>query len=197
MSATGIWATELRRPSTGFTLIEILVVMLIIGIMIVGVALSPRVAGNDRDLEKERDRILALADYMRDQAVLQSREYGMRCNTGGYEFVVFDAFTNSWKQVEGDEVTRPRQLPPGISLTLLVEGSKIVLPATEAKVDEDTANQSDAEAIELRPQIMLYSSGELSLFELTLQRKSGAGVRIKPSGTSDRIEATVLEPNPA
>ncbi len=185
ISGTGISTNRPQSTNAGFTLIEILVVLLIIGIMIVGTVLSTSLGGNDRELEKERDRILALTDYLRDQAALQNREYGMRCFTGGYEFLVFDSRTALWQRLEGDSETRARRLPTGISMTVRVEGREIILPRADARPDE------------LTPQIMLYSSGELNLFELTLQRKDGDGVRFAPSSVSDRIEAVDLVAEPA
>jgi general secretion pathway protein H len=181
ISATGTWTNSPQRRHAGFTLIEILVVLLIIGIMIVGAVLSVRVGSDDRDLEKERDRILALTDYLRDQAALQNREYGMRCFIGGYEFLVHDARSGAWQRLADDSATRPRQLPAGLAMTVSIEGRPIVLPPAEA------------EAADLAPQILLHSSGDLNLFELTLQRESGeAGVRFAPSANSDRIEVTDL-----
>lgn len=168
-----------RLQARGFTLVEILVVVLIIGIMAVGAALTVGVAHGDRDLERERDRILALADYMRDQATLQNREFGLRCFRGGYEFVVFDPRTGLWQRDEREDLMRPRRLPKGLTMELNVEGRQIVLPAAEVRPDE------------IAPQILLYSSGDLSLFELFLERdEQGARFRIAPSPVSDRIEAT-------
>jgi hypothetical protein len=46
---------------------------------------------------------------------------------------------------------------------------------------------------DLSPQILLFSSGELNLFELTLQRAAtGEGARLTPSENSDGIEVTAL-----
>jgi general secretion pathway protein H len=180
ISATGTWTNNPRRRA-GFTLIEILVVLLIIGIMIAGAVLSIGVTGGDRELEKERERVLALTDYLRDQAGLQNREYGMRCFIGGYEFLVYDPRSGRWQRLEGDTATRVRHLPTGLVMDLSIEGRDIVLPRETVEDDE------------LAPQILLYSSGDLNLFELTLRREATAGgVRFAPSPTSDRIEATEL-----
>ena len=184
-SATGTWSS-CRLTQRGFTLIEIMVVMLIIGIMITATVLSSGIAHGDRDLEKERDRILGLTDYMREQASLQNREFGIRCYDGGYEFVVYNRDPNNmdaglWQRVADDPLMRSRHLPEGLDLELAVDGRRIKLPPEEVKDDE------------LAPQVLLYSSGELNLFELTLRREpAGAGVRIAPSAAEDRIEAKAL-----
>src|SRR5580658_1401436 len=93
-SATGTSAT--RRSGVGggrargFTLIEILVVVAIIAIISVGVLLSVNLTGRDRDLETESNRLYTLFNYAREQAELQTREYGVRFDDDGYEFLTYD-----------------------------------------------------------------------------------------------------------
>ena len=175
-SATGTWSNP---PATqrGFTLIEILVVVLIIGIMVAGTALSVGLAHGDRELENERDRLLALTSYVREQGAMQNREFGMRCFQGGYEFLAYNPQDNRWYRMEDEPTLRPRELPQGIDILVKVEGRRIILPEKEVLPDE------------LAPQVMLLSSGELNLFELTLQREpAGASVRIAPA-EGDVLEA--------
>jgi general secretion pathway protein H len=176
--ATGTSRTSPRRSSAGFTLVEILVVLVIIGIMIGGAVLSIQTATSDSTLDKERDRMIAVMDYLRDQANLQNREYGIRCFEGGYEFLVYDAREDVWLRLEDDVLTKARKLPVGIELSLVIEGRKIVLPPAKIK-DEDR-----------EPQILLFSSGELNLFELTLEREGGRSVNFKPGSASEIIEVT-------
>src|SRR5579885_3371299 len=66
----------LGRPR-GFTLLEILVVVLIIGVVTAGMLLSMSFAGKDTDLETESKRLLSLMDYAREQSELQTRNYGV------------------------------------------------------------------------------------------------------------------------
>jgi general secretion pathway protein H len=183
--ATGTWTSRPRPASTGFTLVEILVVLVIIGLMVVGVLLSINTATSDSDLDKERNRMTAVMDYLRDQAALESREYGIRCFEGGYEFLVYNARDGVWLRLENDNLTLPRKLPAGIDMTVLIEGRKIVLPPAQIKDEER------------KPQILLFSSGELNLFELTLEREGGKRVTFKPGSASDNIEVTEVAANPA
>ncbi|MEO8308203.1 MAG: type II secretion system minor pseudopilin GspH [Pseudomonadota bacterium] len=186
-SGTGISVSNIRSAA-GFTLIEILVVVLIIGVMVAGAVLSLRVTGDDRELDHERDRLLALADYLRDQAALQNREYGIRFYVGGYEFLAYEPRSSLWESLTGDPQMRPRQLPAGIDVKLDVEGRTIVLPSTR------TGGAGNDQRV---PQIMLFSSGEMSQFELTLRRSGGgAGVQFDPDPQGDSIKATALAAAP-
>jgi hypothetical protein len=160
------------------------VALVIVGIMIAGVTLSVNIARGKNPLEVERARISAIIDEVRDHAALQSREYGIRCFSGGYEFLVYDPRNQTWLRLEGDSLTRARELPPGVEMTLLIEGRPIVLP--EAKVRDE----------ERKPQILLFSSGELNLFELQLRFKGSKGVSFKPAAASDQIEIAELAATP-
>ena len=83
----------------GFTLVEILVVLVIIGIITAGILLSVNVTGRDRDLERESDRLLAVFNYAREQAELQTREYGIMFQDDGYEFLTYDTRRDTWRSV--------------------------------------------------------------------------------------------------
>ena len=170
--ATGTWTSSrgarraLRPPAAagGFTLIEVMVVVLIIGVVIAGTLLSIGTTGRDSELERERDRLASLCDYVRERAELQTLEYGLRVTPTSYAFVVYDNRTRRWDEDALDTTLGLHRLPVGLDLSLVVEGRKVLLK------EPDKSSKLKSEIIDLTPQIMLFSSGDLSDFELTLAR---------------------------
>ena len=143
----------------GFTLIELLVVVVIIGIVSTGVLLATGLAWRDRELEEQGERLFALTAYAREQAELQTREFGLFCDEHGYEFLVFDPRRDAWRSVMEDEVLRARELPEGLRLRLAVEGREVVLRRPSAEQEE-----------EKMPHVMIFSNGDLTPFRLTIER---------------------------
>src|SRR5437016_10720679 len=107
-----------HRASAGFTLVEILVVVLIIGVISAGVLLSVSLTGRDRELEKESDRLLALFTYAREQAELQTREYGVSFQDDGYEFLTYDMHRATERSAFEDEALGARKLPDALAVSL-------------------------------------------------------------------------------
>ena len=160
-----------------------LVVLAIIGIVSAGVLLSLNLTGHDPALKTASRRLASLMRYARDQAELETRDYGIVFDTRGYEFVVFSERRNEWRKATGDTVLRPRSLPPGLHLTVIVDARVVKLHA---------GPQTDPGA--LAPQVVLYSSGDLSSFEVTLERpRTHAGFVIKPNRDGRIIEQPLAQ----
>ena len=148
------------QRDAGFTLIEILVVCLIIGIVVAGIVLSVNLTGRDRELEKESRRLYTLVDYAREQAELQTREYGVMFRDDGYEFLTYDPRRALWRSVTEDDALTDRKLPYGLGFKLLVETRPVVLTRP-------------ADAKDKTPQVMIFSNGDLTSFAATLERDGG------------------------
>lgn len=165
---------EVRRAREGgFTLIELMVVVLIIGLMAAGIVLSVGVTGRDTELEKESERAFQLIKYVREKAELQTREYGLYCGDHDYQFVTFDPRKQIWRPVDEDDALRARQLPEGLKLRLVVEGREVVLkaPDDKEKQKKKTKEELEKELRAFQPHVMLFSNGDLTSFALTVWRE--------------------------
>jgi general secretion pathway protein H len=174
----------------GFTLIELMVVVVIIGLLYATTLLSLGGSGKDSQLEQERDRLATLIDYVRERAALQTVEYGIRCEQGGYRFLMYDNRQALWLEDPLDDSLRPRKVPAGLEIALVVEDRAIVLPRSSAATQAGTAAKKGSGAAtpqgttpDLTPQVMLYSNGDLTSFKLTLSR-AGTGRSAVLTGTS-------------
>jgi len=189
-SETGTSATSGRRRhfasapgagGAGFTLIELLVVVVIIGIISAGMVLSLGLTGRDRELEKESDRLLALFTYAREQAELQTREYGVMFQDDGYEFLSYDVHRGSWRSVTEDDALGSRKLPDGLGFKLKVEARDVVLKRPKDATDKT-------------PQVMIFSNGDLTAFVATLERDAGVrSVTLTEDDKGEVIEQPMVE----
>jgi len=167
--------------AAGFTLIELLVVVVIIGVVSAGVLLSVNLTGRDTELEKEGTRLLTLVNYAREQAELQTREYGIRFRDNGYEFLAYDVRRGTWRDVYEDDALRDRSLPEGLGIELSVEARPVVL--AKPKDDKDKT-----------PQVVIFSNGDLTTFEVTLERDGGArSISLSQDDKGQVIEKPMVE----
>lgn len=159
-----------RRGQRGMTLIEILVVVVIIGILATIATLSVGLLGGDREIERESGRLADGIALLQEQAQLEGRDYGLRIEGTGYEFMRFDAFEQTWKPVEDDPGLAPHELPPGLAFELVLEGRPVMLRREE---------RPEARL----PQLFAWGSGDMTPYELSLVR-SGAS-RVTLAGAAD------------
>jgi len=189
-----------RRKMSGFTLLELLVVVFIIGILSTLFTLSVGLTGSDRELETETDRLIAVVQLASDEAVMQGRELGMRFYPDGYEFATFqedfveyydidesdeteEQDRSEWNVLSNEDLLGQRSLPEGILLELEIDGRSIVLDRHDAD-DRDDENDQDDEnensERDYQPQIRLFSSGDVSPFLVHLRRTfENKGVQIE------------------
>jgi general secretion pathway protein H len=104
-----------RRQLSGFTLLEVVVVLLIITIILgmVGVNLTRNPADTLRD---EADRLALVLQNAQQQAILEGKPYGFKFTEKGYQFLRLDA-NYHLVPIETEELLTPRELPPAMTLT--------------------------------------------------------------------------------
>lgn len=158
--------------SAGFTLLELMVVLVLIGIIFSFAMLS--LGGDDLSemMEQETRRLVTLLALAGDEAVLRGEELAVHFSDEGYEFLVlYDA---GWQPSGGDALLKAYTLPAGITIRLEVDGDP---PGLAGQGDD-----RDDEA--LTPEVFILSSGEMTPFTATLQAHD--------STTRYRLSASVL-----
>jgi general secretion pathway protein H len=137
-----------------------MVVVAIIGIFVGAVVLSMGVVGSDRQVEQEALRLRSLLDLLREEALMQSRDFGVLFTETGYRFYVFDYQQLAWLQPTDDRLLKEHTLREPLNLSLTLEDRRLVLdPNFDARESEDP-----------EPQVMILSSGELTPFEAAVYR---------------------------
>ncbi|NIV18167.1 MAG: type II secretion system minor pseudopilin GspH [Woeseiaceae bacterium] len=162
----------IRRHHRGFTLIEILVVVMIIATVLSVAVLSVRIVDDDRELRNEARRLGSLISAIQEEASMQGRDFGLEFMTASYRFVEYDAFSGQWIEIVDDDLFRLRELPEEVEFELYLEGQRIVLEAEAVEIEEPKEDDDPFTRASntYTPHVFLFSSGDVTPFELSLTR---------------------------
>lgn len=150
--------------SRGFTLVEILVVVVILGVIVSMATLSMGLLGRDRQAEDESRRFWAVLQQAREESELQGIDVGVFVGRSEYEYLRFDSRRNEWVPLLDDPLYRTRELPEGLRFRLWLESREVVLrPTLPNRNDKDQHKKWP-------PQVMVLSSGDVMPFELRIER---------------------------
>jgi len=148
--------------SKGFTLVEILVVLVIMAVVISLAVFSANVTGRDSQLDEESQRIQGLIGLLHERALLEGRDFGLRIEPTAYEFVVYEPLRDRWMMLDQEQEYRHRQLPKGISFLLQLDSQTVVIKPIDRTLSSDLPPAG--------PQVAIAASGEGTPFRLTLLR---------------------------
>ncbi len=166
------------RPvvSAGFTLLELMLVILLIGLLATMVTLNFSGESRQEKLTNAAERFQQLTQYVAETALLQQQEWGFYVQNNRYGFLYYDNDTAKWLAAEEPEGLRQHQLPQDMSLTLELEGLEAsednLLSQLQWQFDEDEPETDEARDIPVLPQVFILSSGEISPFKLIFAEQS-------------------------
>lgn len=135
----------MTTPARGFTLLEVMVVLVLIGI-ITSFALLSAGRGPQERLAEEAQRLAALLQLQQQEAILASELRGIRFSRTGYALLRRDE-KNNWQAPPAADSLIQRQLPDDMTLGLWVEGQPVSLKNPPKW-----------------PQVVLLASGEATEF---------------------------------
>lgn len=186
-----------RAHETGFTLIEVLVVLVIIGVVVTFASLSVDPTGPGDRLHSASQRLVAQARDAADEAILSGHTIGLQLAGHGYRFIRLT--DRGWQTLnKTDSPLRPRHLDDDIHLDRVSdEGQRnehnhqvdtLTLPASpilgrkpgEPAVEERDNDDEDNQQLSV-PAALFLSSGELLPFSLEVSA-DGVDHRYRISG---------------
>ena len=142
----------MRLAACGFTLIEVLIVIVIVAIMSATVAISFNGGDRERRLKVEVQRIAGLLELTRSQAIQRNEEWGLFVDESTFSFAYFDEETRDWV---------PWQQRPLRETTL--ENMRLELSVDEQVELPGTFDEGDV------PDLVFFSSGESQKYDLRIQ----------------------------
>jgi general secretion pathway protein H len=152
--------------SAGFSLLELLLVLFVIGLL---AGLATLNLGGDRgarELDELVRHVAAVARYARDEAQFSGRDYGLRLAPGPgagtarvLELRWLERREQGWQPPRtAAEVFAPLAVPPAVELQLLVEGVPVD-PWAPMAAEQAAGGPGGAEG-EVPPQVVFYAGGE-------------------------------------
>ena len=109
-----------RNRQAGFTLLEMLLVALLMGLAASAVTLSMSSAGPEQLLKKQAQRFIAATELVLDETVLSGQFIGIVIDDTQYQFVIYH--DGKWEPIQQDKQLSNHEIKPGITLSLVLDG---------------------------------------------------------------------------
>jgi general secretion pathway protein H len=162
------------KKHCGFTLIEVMVVIVLIGLMASLVQFNFSGNNPEDQLKHESARFAAIFDVASEYGMLNNIELGLIVNKDSYQFVGYDG--TRWAEIPEQDWQANVTLPEEIELTLELDD----LPIEEPQLlNRDTFREQDDEDFSLLseeeqekkiiPQVYILSGGDLTPFSVTFR----------------------------
>ena len=159
-----------RRQQQGFTLIELMLVMAILGLIVSSVMLT--LPGSNRQQNSAQDSAITLQQqlqYAREYAMVRQQPLALVFNDNGYEFLVWQ--DESWQSFNTRGL-KSQQTEWPLSWQLLNQDMAELAQNEELNDgvfgSGDDSEQDDESEIK-RPDVLILPSGEMTAFTLKIE----------------------------
>ncbi len=180
----------------GFTLLEVMLVIIIIGFMVTALVPSIRGADIEDELKQHSERFAAVFTLASEYSLLNNLELGLYVHENSYEFLGFDGVR--WVPIETQETFANVQMNEPFKLTLSLdeletEDELIVDKSMFEDMETEDAFKDEEELV--YPQVYILSGGDITPFTLTFSYDDGFDlpVFVDVTGTYT-IPLTIHEP---
>jgi len=132
----------MRQRCRGFTLLELMIVIVLIGVLL-GMVSFATGSNPARQARQEAHGIVGVIQQMRERAVLDGQEFGLRLSVEGYRVMRLDV--QGWEPMAAFY-----RWPENVRLRLEQDGHPVTLGGDDGP-----------------PQVLMFSNDETSVFTLT------------------------------
>lgn len=190
-SVTGIYRISnkmLKLRHAGFTLMEVMLVILLMGLTAAAVTMSIGNSGPQQALDRTARQFIAATEMVLDETVLSGQFIGIVIEKTSYQFVFYK--DGKWEPLDKDRLLSEKQMEPGVVMNLVLDG----LPLVQDDEEDDSwfeepliEPSADDKKKHPEPQVMLFPSGEMSAFELTFITKTDKGQQVEALVVGDAL----------
>ncbi|MCW8996357.1 MAG: type II secretion system minor pseudopilin GspH [Psychromonas sp.] len=161
-----------KQQESGFTLLEIMLVFLLIGMISVGVVMTlPNHLTSQEDVHWQAQRFRTLLLLAEDEALISGLELGVVFDENSYQFAFYDYAAKKWLPVVNKSLHDKVKLPDTLKMDYLLSGS--VWDELDTEKQDDFINDEDLvhikgemQLVSLKPQVYVMSSGEVTPFSV-------------------------------
>ena len=163
-----------RNNQQGFTLLEIMLVIVLIGIATSAVVMTLPSKGNkESDAKWQTQHFVTLFQFAEDEALMTGREFALVFKGNSYQFTTYDYKKKKWLAIKEGNLSKKRELQGALRLKYTLTGSvwdQIDTVEDDSFIkDEDRVHIARDEKIKsFKPQVFIMSSGEVTPFSLKI-----------------------------
>jgi len=159
------------RHHSGFTLLEILLVLVLVSIASVAVISTLPVSAED-GAKQQAQSLYHRVQLLNEEAILSGRDYGLHVDEkkSAYEFLQLKV--DGWQRMEGTDIPNRTELQDNLTLSLSLGGNvwanKERLFEPGSLFDEEMFAEYEEEKRLPPPQVFIMSSGEVTPFSIAI-----------------------------
>ncbi|MFT6925369.1 MAG: general secretion pathway protein H [Psychromonas sp.] len=161
---------------SGFTLLEVMLVVLLIGMASLAVVMTlPNNLNSENNVSWQAQRFATLLQFAEDEALISGNELGLVMKNNSYQFAVYNYAKQRWLAARVGEIERAIGLPESIALEYRLSDSvwgDLNNLEQDSFIEESELIEIEADnTLEtLAPQVYVMSSGEVSPFSLIFSK---------------------------
>lgn len=172
---------RILNKNKGFTLIEVMVVVVLIGIIASSIQFNFFGERPEDVLKKSSHQFAAIFETAADYGMLNNIELGLVINEDNYQFLGYDGV--KWSEIAEQDWLTKGQLPQQVEMSLQLDDLPIEEPLLfdssiiqEKDEDDFSAREKDEKEKKLIPQVYILSGGDITPFSLTFSYNEEASL---------------------